>query len=255
MNIPDQRRLRLLSYNIQAGAFTRSYRHYVTESWKHVLPDREKRDNLDRIAGFLGHYDIVGLQEVDSGSFRSGFIDQTEYLARHAGYPYWHKQVNRSLGVLGQHSNGLLSRMQPSQVDEYRLPGLPGRGVFLANYGSRDGLNIVILHLALSKRGRMRQVEFVSSLIAHLKYVVLMGDLNCGSDSTELQVLTESGRLKALGDNENTFPSWQPVRKVDHILVSEALEIENARVIDYPMSDHLPVGVDVILPEGLQLAA
>jgi endonuclease/exonuclease/phosphatase family metal-dependent hydrolase len=101
----------------------------------------------------------------------------------------------------------------------------------------------------------MRQVEFVSSLIAHLKYVVLMGDLNCGNDSAELRLLTQSGRLKALGDNENTFPSWQPVRKVDHILVSEALEIENARVIDYPMSDHLPVGVDVILPEGLQLAA
>jgi len=255
MDITGQRRLRLLSYNIQAGAFTQRYRHYVTQSWKHVLPDKEKRINLDRIAGFLGHYDIVGLQEVDSGSLRSGFIDQTEYLARRAGYPYWHKQVNRSLGLLAQHSNGLLSRMQPTRVDEYRLPGLPGRGVFLASFGAHDGLNVAILHLALGKRARMRQVEFVSDLVASLRYVVLMGDLNCGNDSTELKMLTKSGRLKAPDDNENTFPSWCPVRKVDHILVSEALQIENARVIDYPMSDHLPVGVDVILPEGLQLAA
>ncbi|MGB5306989.1 MAG: hypothetical protein WBO57_12180, partial [Gammaproteobacteria bacterium] len=31
-------RLRLLSYNVQAGISTARYRHYITQSWKHVLP-------------------------------------------------------------------------------------------------------------------------------------------------------------------------------------------------------------------------
>ena len=36
----DERRLKLLSYNIQAGVDTRRYHHYFTQSWKHVLPHR-----------------------------------------------------------------------------------------------------------------------------------------------------------------------------------------------------------------------
>jgi endonuclease/exonuclease/phosphatase family metal-dependent hydrolase len=72
------RRLRVLSYNIQSGIYTRHFGEYVTSSWKHVLPHRERVTNLDRIAGMLHGFDVVGLQEVDSGSLRSGFIDQTE---------------------------------------------------------------------------------------------------------------------------------------------------------------------------------
>ena len=56
--------LRLLSYNIQGGIAARGYRHYVTHSWKHVLPDSERLGNLDRIAELIHDFDLVGLQEV-----------------------------------------------------------------------------------------------------------------------------------------------------------------------------------------------
>ena len=79
--------LHLLSYNIQAGIYTRQYSEYVTKSWKHVLPHRERLHNLSRIAAMLHEFDLVGLQEVDAGSLRSGFVDQTEYLAYHAHFP------------------------------------------------------------------------------------------------------------------------------------------------------------------------
>ncbi|MEW8431623.1 MAG: EEP domain-containing protein, partial [gamma proteobacterium symbiont of Ctena orbiculata] len=109
-------RLRLLSYNIQAGADTRRYHEYVTRGWKQMLPHKQQLDNLNRIAHLLKDFDVVGLQEVDSGSLRSGFIDQTAYLAEHAGFPYWYRQVNRRLGKLAQHSNGVLSRVEPSVI-------------------------------------------------------------------------------------------------------------------------------------------
>src|SRR3989344_1166165 len=78
---PAAQRLKLLSYNIQAGIAAHSYRHYMTHSWKHVLPCSKRLDNLSRIATLIGGFDIVGLQEVDGGSLRSGFINQTEFLA------------------------------------------------------------------------------------------------------------------------------------------------------------------------------
>ena len=86
-----ERGLRLLSYNIQAGIDTRRYREYVTKGWKHLLPSRERLRNLNLIAEMLHGYDLVGLQEVDSGSLRSGFVDMTEYLAHRSGYPHWYR--------------------------------------------------------------------------------------------------------------------------------------------------------------------
>ena len=64
--------LRLLSSNIQAGSTTRAYREYVTRSWSHVLPNG-KRANLDGLADGFSMFDVVGLQECDPGSLRSGF--------------------------------------------------------------------------------------------------------------------------------------------------------------------------------------
>ena len=41
---------------------------------------------------------------------------------------------------------------------------------------------------------------------------------------------------------------------LDHILVSEPLRILSAHVIDYPLSDHLPLSMTLGLPEGLRVA-
>ena len=73
--------LYLLTYNIQAGSQTTSFRDYVTKSWKQILPHRLQMHNLNAIGDLLEDYDFVGLQEVDGGSFRSGFVNQTRYLA------------------------------------------------------------------------------------------------------------------------------------------------------------------------------
>ena len=43
------RRIKLLSSNIQAGSITRAYSEYVTRSWSHVFPNG-KRGNLDALA-------------------------------------------------------------------------------------------------------------------------------------------------------------------------------------------------------------
>jgi len=77
-------RLRLLSYNIQTGIAHSHYGHYLTRSWRYVMPHAGRWSNLDAIAGRLDGYDLVALQETDSGSLRTGFKNQTQYLAQGA---------------------------------------------------------------------------------------------------------------------------------------------------------------------------
>ena len=93
-----EQKIRLLTFNIQAGTSTARYHHYVTHSWRQVLPHTQRVENLDAIAAFASSFDMVALQEVDSGSLRSGYINQSRYLANHAGMPFWCHQSNRRVG-------------------------------------------------------------------------------------------------------------------------------------------------------------
>ena len=248
--------LKLLSYNIQAGIDTAQYRHYVTKGWKHVLPSRQRVQNMDAIAEVLRGYHLVGLQEVDAGSLRTGFLDMTEYLARRAGYAYWYRQINRNVGLLAQNSNGFLSQIEPSRVTNYRLPPGNGRGAMLIEFGSGSrALRVCSLHLALSRRMRQRQLDFVAELVGQSEHLVVMGDLNAGCESHELRSFIDNNGLREPACRKPTFPSWRPVRRIDHILVSDALDVRNAQVLDYALSDHLPIGLELVVPDSIGLAA
>ncbi|MGB5834293.1 MAG: endonuclease/exonuclease/phosphatase family protein [Thiohalocapsa sp.] len=248
-------RLRLLSYNIQAGIHSRRYRDYVSNGWKHLLPHGERQRNLTSIGVLLQGYDVVGLQEVDAGSLRSGFVDQTEYLAQTGGYLHWHKQVNREIGTWARHSNGILSRLRPRAVVEHKLPGLPGRGALLAEFPTDDNepLAVCVLHLALGWRARRRQLDFLVSLAEQYRFIVLMGDFNCGCRSTTLRTAIQRAGLRGFDCGLKTFPSWRPDRNLDHILMSPALRVGSAKVLDYALSDHLPLSMEVILPDGVKV--
>ena len=246
--------LKLLSFNIQTGVDTQDFHEYVTKSWKQLLPLKERISNLNRIASLVQAYDLVGLQEVDSGSLRTGFLDQTEYLAHRARFPYWYRQVNRSLGKIAQHSNGVLSRIRPQRVDEHKLPGLRGRGAMLVELTTnKESLLVCIMHLALGKRARRLQLGYISELVGEYSQLVVMGDFNCGPDSQELQDLVHNTRLQLPAGDLMTFPSWRPNRKFDHILISDSLKLKHTHVLEHTHSDHLPICVEIELPRGVFL--
>lgn len=255
VHLGESMRLRLLSYNIQVGIASSRLHHYVTNSWKHVLPHAQLYDNLDQIAGLIRDFDIVGLQEVDAGSLRTGFINQTKYLADSANFPYWYHQMNRKIGKIAAHSNGVLSKFSPLDVSEHKLPGLvPGRGAMMLRYGAgADPLVIVLLHLALSKRARLQQLDYVSDIIRDYNHVIVMGDMNCQPQSEELRILLDRTNLREPVDGHHTFPSWRPSRTIDHILVSSTLEIRDMKVLPFPFSDHLPIAVDIAVPRTVGL--
>jgi len=249
-------RLRLLSYNIQIGAATKRMRHYVTQSWKHVLPHSAVFANLDHIANLIRGYDIVALQEVDAGSVRSRYINQLEYLARKAHFPYWYAQTTRNLGRFAQHSNGFLSRLQPRAVSEHRLPSkIPGRGLITVRYGSKGNpLHIMIVHLALGRRTRLKQIAYICELIATSEHVVLMGDFNCRLPGPEFDLLFSRTSLSEPTTRLHTFPSWRPYRNIDHILVTPSLRAGKVKALNSTYSDHLPIALELEIPESILLS-
>jgi endonuclease/exonuclease/phosphatase family metal-dependent hydrolase len=247
--------LRLLSFNIQAGTSTAHYHHYVTHSWRQILPHSQRTENLDAIAGLIQPYDMVALQEADSGSLRSGFINQSRYLASQAGMPFWCHQSNRKVGNVAYAGNGFLSRFEPDAVEEFRLPGvIPGRGSLMARFGKGAGaLVIAVVHLALGKRARKQQLEFLSRQLRVYPNLVVMGDLNTVVSSQELQDFCDRLRLSTPTANLPSYPSWQPQRAIDHILLSQSIQCLGARVVDVSYSDHCPVELELQLPADMQL--
>jgi endonuclease/exonuclease/phosphatase family metal-dependent hydrolase len=239
--------LRLLSWNIQCGIETQRTSEYFTRGWRHVLPHKASPSNLRRMAGLITHFDVVALQEVDGGSLRSGFLNQVEYLADLAGFPYCHAQRTRNLAQLGQHGNGLLSRYPITQVTEHRLPGLiPGRGAIEAHIGqNEEPLVIVVLHLSLGARGRAQQLRFIAERVAHHSHVVVMGDMN--GEGLEVCEQLRLGGLPVQSSSSSalTFPSWNPSRGIDHILVTPSVNVQELEVLPYCYSDHLPIAMQI----------
>jgi len=249
-------RLQLLSCNILAGASVRRYREYVTQSWKQVLPLRGKLSNLDQFAKLLADFDLVGLQEADAGSLRSGFVNQTQYLAEAAGFDYWSHQPNRKIAQFAASSNGVLTRFKPNEVLDYPLPGrIPGRGALWVRFGrGKHRLVVVIAHLALGPAARRKQFDFIAELIGNEAHVILMGDLNSSVNSQELKSLLRCTDLvPPTQPSTPTYPSWRPRRAIDHVLVSSRLQLERLWTLPHLVSDHLPLAATVRLPEQVHL--
>lgn len=246
--------IRVLSFNIHAATSTERFHHYLTHSWRQLLPHSQRTENLDSIAALAAEYDVVALQEADAGSLRSGFINQSRYIATHAGMPYWFHQANRKLGSMTFTSNGFLARFEPRVVEEHRLPGaIPGRGALVLRYGDPGGLVLVVVHLALGRRARSQQLSYLEKCLAGERHVIVMGDFNTDTKSREIQRFCAELQLNTPTEGLASYPAWQPQRAIDHILVSGTLGTRDACVIDVPMSDHCPVAVTVELPGELAL--
>jgi len=247
---PAERRLRLLSCNILAGASVQRYSEYVTRSLNAVLPGRSKMDNLDRLSEVLPQFDVVGLQEADAGSLRSGFLNQTRYLAETAGMPFWSHQPNRAMARVAHSANGLISRLEPHAVLDYPLPSrIPGRGALLVRFGAeRAALTVMIAHLSLSATARARQLDFIAEVLCEYPNAVLMGDLNTEPHSPEMRRLFSGCSLQPPAQPALTFPSWKPRRALDHILTSGSITVDRTWALPQAFSDHLSLAAEVRLP-------
>lgn len=229
-------------------------RHMLTYSFRYVLPHRQAVANLDRIADELQSFDMVGLQEADCGSFRSNQIRQAQYIAFRADFPCCLTQVTRDIGSIASIGLGLLSSLPCLHVERHRLPASRhGRGLLESVFriGKLD-VGVFVTHLSLKQSSRVRQLHYIAKRMKHYEHAILMGDLNCEPDSSEFLMLHDEAGLNAPPPSPPTFPSWQPQRRIDHILTRGAARVAALETMPFVGSDHLPIIAEVVFEHRME---
>jgi len=237
--------LNFLSFNIQAGIGTERPRDYLFRAHRQVLPVKKKTENLRQIAELMRPYDVVCLQEVDLGGFRSGYVNQAEYLKEASGFPFMATQVNRRLGRLSLHGNVIFSKLRIQSKESYVLPGsITGRGLLITTLAAKKTITIANTHFSLGEADQIRQFAFVEQILGHRHDVILSGDFNCTHDSQALTEFDEGSDLDMVTENHHhAFPSWKPEKAIDHIFVSKSFGEITCEVLNTQLSDHLPLSM------------
>lgn len=242
--------LRVLTFNMHAGARADRFGDYLTKAWQHVLPSPGKTSNLREIATAIAEFDVVCLQEADGGSTRSGFMHQSHQLAKMAAFGTVIDQRNRKVGLkslpFACSGNSILARQPCLEWKEHSLPArLPGRGVLVGQFGALSVFNV---HLALTPTAQQIQLEFLAGLINSCTsaQILLMGDFNCTPTSPPLRWFREHVQLQWL-PTEMSFPSWTPQRQID-LIFYRGLKIKKTWILPMLASDHLAVAAEFQLP-------
>ena len=204
---------------------------------------------LNEIAAELKEIDadIVGLQEVDWNTTRSGAGNQAEMLAKAAGYPYWaFTKLMDHQG--GQYGMGILSRfpIKESTDTTYQViaegdhPRKFGRHVLDVN-----GKELVFYntHMTLGTEAvNGVEVKQVTTKMSYDPYAVLVGDFNMKPDNMGQYVNTKKVTVLNGGDEfaftTPTFPAGKkPTSAIDNIVVTDTL--------DYYWNEETGVGIEV----------
>lgn len=153
---------------------------------------------------------------------------------------------------LGWHGNAILVRRglavgEPMRIE---LPGLEPRGAVSAVIGDR--LRVVGVHLGLIRRNRHGQLRAIRKAIeACTRPTAVLGDFNEWSPRAGLEEFQEVFEMHAPG---RSFHASRPIAALDRVGLSAGLTLRAGGVVETGLarvaSDHLPVWVEVTLPEN-----
>lgn len=238
--------MRFLLYNIRYGTGANMNRFplsgYVGRTGKH----------LEELIHFLkeSSADVVGLIEVDAGSYRSGKKNQAEQIASVLGHYHTYKSkyaVNHPflsrVPILNKQGNAFLTRNCITREQCHYMT----RGVKkLVMELELENVVFLLVHLALSYRTRQEQLRQIKQLVRNIeKPCIVAGDFNAFKGRNELELFQEAaGLVEPAGEHLPTFPSWKPRLGLDFILHTPGVKVNQIRVPQVLYSDHLPIICD-----------
>lgn len=242
--------MRFLLYNIRYGTGAQQPRF----PWSGYLGRTSV--HTEEIGRFLKTLepDIVGLVEVDGGSYRSRKQNQAQLIAASLGHYHCYRskysetaRVARRLPVLNKQGNAFLAR------DSIR-----GERFHYFNQGMKrlvielelDNLVIFLVHLSLSFRVRHHQLRDLYDLVRTTsKPLIVAGDFNALWGDHEIDLFLAASGLKDVNAKRlPSFPSWAPKRHLDFILCSPEINCRQFWMPTVTLSDHLPLVLDFDLP-------
>lgn len=239
-------RLRIISYNIAALSMARDG---VVSTLARLTPD------------------LVGLQEVDRATARSGHVDQARQLAASLGMRYVYAAAMPYDG--GEYGLAMLARNELRDLRIVRLPRGETEEPRIAMFAtcqlsSGPTVRIANTHLAADWRAKnpaqireAQAIELVRVLKAEVSAsrnpLFLVGDFNCDSKGAALAKLNATARK--LNADLLTNPATKPTAALDHAFYMPAsrpaitVEVRRAQTDLSTASDHLPLIVDLELRE------
>ncbi|MBR6793253.1 MAG: endonuclease/exonuclease/phosphatase family protein [Clostridia bacterium] len=200
--------------------------------------------------------DIVGIQEIDSFTTRSGKYDQMEYLAKECGYPYWSfdKLIDFQGGAYGM---GILSRypIKDSQVVLYDAQ--EPQDSHVRKYGRHvldvNGKEVIFYNTHLCVRDdndSVSKLQLKQALTAMHKdqYAVMTGDFNMKA-VTAATVMPGFNKIKLLNDGDKNTTAYIGKKLaadyIDNIFATKTLDAmldawsgTGIMVSETPYSDH-----------------
>ncbi len=214
--------------------------------------------NLEKIAGFIksNNPDIVGLIEVDNGSFRSCYRNQAETIAKEIGcyHIYQSKYGKKSLlnfvPLLNSQGNAFLTNQKiEAETFHYFDKGVKRLVIEL----ELEDCTLFLVHLSLKFRHRQHQlVDLYSIINESTKPVILAGDFNSFWGNKELELfLAATGLLNANTENLPSHPSREPQRILDFILHSPEIKVNNFEIPKVKFSDHVPLICDFSIEKNM----
>lgn len=213
-------------------------------------------ETLAQITAFLKtlNPDIIGLIEVDAGSYRAEKKNQAESIAASLGHYHAYRSkymedglLNR-LPVINRQGNAFVTRDSfKTEKYHYFSNGIKRLVIEL----ELDNLIIFLVHLALSFRTRHQQLSDLYRIIRETeKPHIVAGDFNPLFGIREIDLfLGATGLVNADPQHQWTFPSWKPKRTLDFILHSPQIKVNEFRLPRVTHSDHLPVVCDFTMKE------
>lgn len=236
--------IRLVQYNV--GAFHKS-----------------GSSSLDMVSSMTKELeaDVIGLNEVDSVTTRTGRVDQIkEFAEKLGGWNYKYACAMAYHG--GEYGVGVCAstKFRLVSTDNIHLPQAGSEEPRAMAVMEFDDFVFATAHLSLVEAARLEQIDVINAYF-NQKYpvgskpVFLSGDFNSRPDSETLKKLSKTWRV--ISDGSFTSPAIKPSICIDYVVLRDngANVVVRKSVVCKEFvsgsvttaSDHLPVFVDIVL--------
>jgi endonuclease/exonuclease/phosphatase family metal-dependent hydrolase len=186
---------------------------------------------------------------VDTGSIRSGMINQAEFIASHLSHfstyqcKYGEDSLNQFMPIVRKQANAFLA-----------APRVHGERFHYFDTGIKkliielelDDLCVFLVHLSLKFRHRQSQLRHVFELVKRsAKPVIVAGDFNTFWGEHEMALFMEAAGLRSANrERLPSYPARKPRMELDFILHTRGIVIDSFSVPDVTYSDHRPLLCD-----------
>jgi endonuclease/exonuclease/phosphatase family metal-dependent hydrolase len=240
--------MRLVIYNIRYATGTGPAFHLPVPGAGYL---RSNPQVLERITTFLRGLDadIIGLIEIDTGSIRTGMVNQARYIADRLGHystyqcKYGEDSINQLVPIVRKQGNAFLAAPRVHGERFHYFDAGIKRLIIELELGE---CVVFLVHLSLKFRHRHYQLRHLHELIRHqTKPVIVAGDFNTFWGDHEIYLFMQAAGLKSANvAGKPSYPSRWPRKELDFVLYGKGIEPVAFDVPSVQLSDHLPLVFD-----------